>query len=93
MVLENCHQRQPLNPDPHLKLSQKLGELLAIQHTVLAAKVLRRFKAGGNVEGEYKVNGILVDKLVGTVESTMTVCIEKSVMSLVRVEIRSYPVN
>ena len=90
MALENSLQRSPLGPDEELGLPQKLGQLIAIQHTVLAGKVLKKFKSGGEVEQEYRVNGILIDKIGGTMESSMTVTIKKSVMCPVRVEICRY---
>ena len=56
MALESCHQRSPLKPDPYLEVPEKLGELLAVQYIVLAAKVIRAFTSGRDVEGQYKVN-------------------------------------
>ena len=89
-VFENCHQRVLLNPDPKLDLPENLCELLAIQHTVLATKVLRRFKNRKPLECKYEVNGMLIDKIIGTVESTLMVDLKKSVLSKVQVEIRNY---
>ena len=79
-----------LTPDPKLDLPEKLCELLAIQPTVLAAKVLRRFKNRKPLECKYEVNGMLIDKIIGTVESTLMVDLKKSVLSKVQVEIRNY---
>ena len=62
-----------MKPDPLHHLPEKLGQLLAVQHTVLAAKVLRAFTSGRGVEGQYKVNGIVIDEIVGTVESISNV--------------------
>lgn len=89
-VFENCHQRVLLNPDPNLDLPEKLCELLAIQHTVQAAKVLRRFKNRKPLECKFEVNGMLIDKIIGTVESTLMVDLKKSVLSKVQVEICNY---
>ena len=80
-VIENCHQRPPLKTVV-LGLPEKLGELIACQHTVLAAKILERAIHRKRVVGHYEEKGLLVDKVVG---DALTVNMTKGVLCKVEV--------
>ena len=88
-VIENCHQRPPLKTVV-LGLPEKLGELVACQHTVLAAKILKRAIHRKRVVGHYEVKGLLVDKVVGAAQTTVSMNMTKGVLCKVEVAVEDY---
>lgn len=73
MSLENTHQTHSLKSKV-CGLPEKLGELMAIQHSILVLKVIRRIVQGKDLSGKkITAYGLLVSKIFGTVKVVSSV--------------------
>ena len=76
--IEMTHQRPPMTS--HKKIPyyppEKVGELFAGLHILLVSRVLSRLSKAENINKEYVVHGLLIDKMVGVMVCHLNIHIQ-----------------
>ena len=85
-IIENSHQRPPMQGASIFELPEKVGEVFGGLHILLVSKILKRIQKGKAIDSKYEVKGLLIDKLCGSIlcvlkleisegESVMELCL------------------
>ena len=72
----DTNQRPPLKTGEGRLEPEKLGELLAGLYILLVSKVLRRIVKEENIDKQYEVKGLLIDKVCGAVRCNLCMNIQ-----------------